>query len=51
MTTVTELVLSVVMVAVTVFGCVMLGGEPDLTDAVRQYIEKKTELLTCGQKE
>jgi len=47
MSTVTEMLLSVIMVIAIVFGLVMLGGEPDIADAIRKYIDAKTQHMEC----
>jgi hypothetical protein len=47
MSTAAEMLLSVVMVVVIVVGLVLLGGEPDIADAIRKYIDAKTMQLEC----
>lgn len=47
MSEVVSSLLSSVAVLLIVIAVIMFGGEPDLSDAIRHYIEKKTEMLSC----
>ena len=42
-----EVLLSSMAVVLIVVAVILFGGEPDLSDAIRHFIDKHTEMLAC----
>ena len=34
-------------VIIIIFAIILFGGEPDISDSIRHFIDKKTEMLSC----
>lgn len=43
MTSLLEVIVSAVVIIVMTLGLIVLGGEPDIADAIRKYIDAQTE--------
>ena len=48
MTSLLEVIVSAIVIIVMTLGLIVLGGEPDIADAVRGYIEATTKQMECA---
>ena len=44
-----EVMMSSLAICCVAIALIMLGGEPDIADAVRHYIEQLSVTITCGK--
>lgn len=42
-----EVLISSIVIALMLVAIILFGGEPDISDSVMRYIDKKTEMISC----